>query len=923
MTRSAHVTNSESAFERILQQYSGFEYRILAVRGERLNMNWSRWVDDAGNETAYLHVYEIDDSGLQIYEGRFDEDDFEAAYRELERRYYSGEGTAYAEAGTAGTELIIAYNEGDFDRMLGQLTAPEARFENRSSSVFPNRSVTEFRASIEELSTMVRSARTWYSALRWLSPSVVVARFEREAVGEDGEQYAWTRLYVNEFRDGLSTFSCQFEPDDEEAAFAYAEERMRTIVSRLTVTNRATATAAALTNAMNAADLERAIAPCYRDYFVYDDRRRLSGDPMRGLDELRAAATRILQQYTRFEVRPLAVRGDRLQMSSGRWSNDSGYESMYLSVHEVDDEGLFIYEGRFDEDDFDGAYRMLEERYYAGEGAAFAESGVVQTDYATAVSRGDLDRAFGDLTFPDFRIENRSRSVFGDRSAAEFRTSLEELDAMVASTRMWDSAVHWLSPNWCVARSERDAVGKNGEHYAWTHISVTEVRNGRFASACLFELDDEDAAFAYAEEHMRAPSSRLPITNRAREVIETGWRAMQSRNVDALVAVYADRFAWDDRRRLAGDPIEDHVALRRAADQMLAHYGELEWRTLAVRGESLHWAHVRWSNAAGYMTAYLHLCEVGEDGRIIYDARFDEDDFDAAYRELNRRYYAGEGAAFAAGVAETEYMIAYNQRDFDRINELSSPNLRLENRSRSAFPDRSMAEFRESTEELNSMVAEVRTWSSVLNWVSPTCCVTRNEREAVGRDGERFAWTRIFVGEVGEGRLTTLCQFDVEDEDGAFAYAEERMRATPSRLAMTNRASLTWDAGLIAMNAHDLPKVAEHFQESGVFEDRRQLATLTDGRPTDMRTGANESSSSTRGSRDARWRYGVTACTWAGPAGPATRGSRRPTSWCMRQGPTGGSSSKRPSTKTTSTPPIECSRNAITPAKARRSPRWA
>ena len=29
------------------------------------------------------------------------------------------------------------------------------------------------------------------------------------------------------------------------------------------------------------------------------------------------------------------------------------------------------------------------------------------------------------------------------------------------------------------------------------------------------------------------------------------------------------------------------------------------------------------------------------------DGRFDEDDFEGAYRELERRYYAGEGAAFA------------------------------------------------------------------------------------------------------------------------------------------------------------------------------------------------------------------------------------------------------------------------------------
>ena len=39
--------------------------------------------------------------------------------------------------------------------------------------------------------------------------------------------------------------------------------------------------------------------------------------------------------------------------------------------------------------------------------------------------------------------------------------------------------------------------------------------------------------------------------------------------------------------------------------------------------------------------------EVDDDGRIAYEGRFDEDDFEDAYRELDRRYYAGEGAAFA------------------------------------------------------------------------------------------------------------------------------------------------------------------------------------------------------------------------------------------------------------------------------------
>jgi hypothetical protein len=74
---------------------------------------------------------------------------------------------------------------------------------------------------------MVRSARTWLSAVCWVSPAWAVTRLDREAVGRDGEQYAWTRLVVNEISDGLLASMCEFELEDEEAAFAYAEECMR------------------------------------------------------------------------------------------------------------------------------------------------------------------------------------------------------------------------------------------------------------------------------------------------------------------------------------------------------------------------------------------------------------------------------------------------------------------------------------------------------------------------------------------------------------------------------------------------------------------------------------------------------------------------------------------------------------------------
>ena len=43
-------------------------------------------------------------------------------------------------------------------------------------------------------------------------------------------------------------------------------------------------------------------------------------------------------------------------------------------------------------------------------------------------------------------------------------------------------------------------------------------------------------------------------------------------------------------------------------------------------------------------------------------------------------------------------------------------------------------------------------------------------------------WTKVYAGEVRDGRLASMCEFDLEDEEAAFAYAEERMRASASRL---------------------------------------------------------------------------------------------------------------------------------------------
>ncbi|OBF37678.1 hypothetical protein A5724_10915 [Mycobacterium sp. ACS1612] len=162
-----------------------------------------------------------------------------------------------------------------------------------------------------------------------------------------------------------------------------------------------------------------------------------------------------MEQYDRFEGRSLAVRGKRLHLGWTRWSNGSGFETSYLVVHEGDEHGRFSYEGRFDDDDFQGAYRELERRYYAGEGAAFAEAGEAQTEWLVA---------------------------------------LNSATATAVSSRTWLSALLWVSPACCVDRIEREAVGNDGEPYAWTRLSVVEFRNSQMTSEREFDIDDEERA---------------------------------------------------------------------------------------------------------------------------------------------------------------------------------------------------------------------------------------------------------------------------------------------------------------------------------------------------------------------------------------------------------------------------------------------
>ena len=174
-------------------------------------------------------------------------------------------------------------------------------------------------------------------------------------MGQDGEIYAWTRIHRSRDPRWTSRVSCRFDIDDEEAAFAYAEERLRATASRLAVANRATQTATkycrtpcGLSTSMarlNAAPINLCMTIVGESAVTRSAAEPTCGRP----------SERIFAQYTQFESRTLAVRGENLHLTWSRSYDDAGNETTCLHVSEIGDDGRFIYEGRFDEDDFETA----------------------------------------------------------------------------------------------------------------------------------------------------------------------------------------------------------------------------------------------------------------------------------------------------------------------------------------------------------------------------------------------------------------------------------------------------------------------------------------------------------------------------------------------------------------------------------------
>ena len=193
-----------------------------------------------------------------------------------------------------------------------------------------------------------------------------------------------------------------------------------------------------------------------------------------------------------------------------------------------------------------------------------------------------------------------------------------------------------------------------------------------------FAPDELDAAVGLIDDLAVATVPTAAFENAADRIQARFVEAWAARDWEGVVETVADGYRSIDRRA--------HVHLESDRDEALATTRLLfdttgsDWRSelLATRGDRL--ALFRLSieivdrSSGPSDVEFVTVNEVDEAGLSVRAARFDADDLDAAFDELNARFAAGERADAAQVMEwETEFRRAFLDRDWDRFEACFEP----------------------------------------------------------------------------------------------------------------------------------------------------------------------------------------------------------------------------------------------------------
>ncbi|MGZ7087339.1 MAG: BTAD domain-containing putative transcriptional regulator, partial [Ilumatobacteraceae bacterium] len=518
----------------------------------------------------------------------------------------------------------------------------------------------------------------------------------------------------------------------------------------------------------------------------------------------------------------IATRGNRLALSRTQtWGRDKRPEAFHTDVFdilELNADAEVAARVVFDLDDLDAAFAELDARYLAGEAAAHAHTWAVITSGHAVVNRGELPPMSPDCVSTDHR---RGATFAPGDLIGYFRAGWE----LGQNIRTYVESVHRLSDLGAVCTHVGHGVSREGFDAEWRGIDLLTV-DGDMVSRCeVFDEADLDSAIARFEQLSR-PASRLE--NAASQVVERFLAHFAPRDWGAILAMMADHYLVDDRRRAVnagirhgrGAATED---FRAAAD---VGFTDATSTVIATRGTHLALTLARFSNQdqrpESFQIETLLVAEIDAYERLAEAVVFELDDFNAAMAELDARYLAGEAAA----QAETWSVIRASYAAINRHEQPpTTPDwVNVDHRREIAMGPSDLMAYMSAGLDADQ---DVTSYVATVHRLNSGGAVITYAAQETSRDGFDAEWRGVAVLAVDGEMVSRIELFDEADIDIALAKFEELDRPAPP---LENDAIRAWAPVVDAFNRRDMEGLLAHGNANGRFEDRRKgLRDVVDG----------------------------------------------------------------------------------------------
>ncbi len=745
---------------------------VLATRGERLALGRILLQVSSGDvgasELESLNIVELNERGQRIAAVRFDPDDLDAAYAELDRRY-----TERVVSGYDGVGPAIAAR--DWDAVAAGLSPELVVRDHRPLGFETLHGVAAYLESLRALMELAPDARLRVDHVR-ISGRARLS-LTRWVGTREGGDFEVQRVVVTEL--DLSGRACRFdfyEPEQIELARAQfeslAQSKPRSIPPNAATQAREHAEEAAL-----AADWTKLRALASDDFQFLDRGKQALVDT--GIDGWIENLRFLREQGAQHRRELVATAGDRTDVERVVFGRDPAAGALELGqivVVEVASDGRLRAVVRFDPDDRRAAFEEAAERFVAGEAAGVASQALIAA-YNRAFARSDVGALRACLA-DDFVVDDRrSPNVLGTLDRDEWLASV--------------AALAELAPDWefeaprILAWNERGGVQlvrvfgtREGGPFENLDVRFMLTDGARVQRVELFDLADTERALARFAELCAEPSSLNPLAippnaaTRARERVDD---AVAAADWARLRALASDDFQFLDRGKqaLVDTGIDGWIGgLRFLREQGAQHRREL----VATAGDRIDVERIVFARGAAggaLELGQLVVTEVAGDGRLRAVVRFDPDDRRAAFGEAVERFVAGEAAGVSSQVLIAKYSRAFGSSDVDPLRTCLADDFVVDDlRSPSVFGALDRDQWLESVATLAQLAPDYQAEvPRILAW---------NERGAAQlirifgtREGGPFEnlFVRIILTD-GE-RVQRVELFNVEDIERALARLAE------------------------------------------------------------------------------------------------------------------------------------------------------